>query len=61
MNGFETEARKKWQDAMKKLKPRVENVWIVSENVFIRGAAKTMGLLAGYGVKVCKSIDEVGK
>lgn len=60
MNGFETEARKQWQEAMKQFKPQIQDVWVVSENVFIRGAAKTMGLLAGYNIKACKSIAEVG-
>ncbi|MBS1487770.1 MAG: hypothetical protein JST43_09285 [Bacteroidetes bacterium] len=59
MLGFETEARKQWQEIMKKFKPQIENVWVISESIFIRGAARTMGMLTGYNIKSCRSISEV--
>lgn len=61
MTGFDTEARRKWQAAMKELKDQTSNIWIVSDNLFILGAAKTMGLLTGFGIKVTRSMSEVGK
>lgn len=51
MTGFDTEARRVWQDAMSKMKPQIGSIWIVSTNVFILGAARTMGLLTGFNIK----------
>ncbi|MBS1559144.1 MAG: hypothetical protein JST69_10505 [Bacteroidetes bacterium] len=59
MSGFETEARKHWQETMKLFKGQINDVWIVSENIFIRTAAKTMGLLTGFNMKTCNSVSEV--
>lgn len=61
MTGFDTEARRKWQTALKDLKNQTGSIWIVSENIFILGAAKTMGILAGFPIKVTRSLSEVGK
>lgn len=59
MSGFETEARKHWQETMKLFKGQISDVWVVSENIFIRTAAKTMGLLTGFNMKACNSVSEV--
>ena len=61
MSGFDTEARRKWQSIMKELKSQTGEIWIVSDNIFILGAAKTMGLLTGYSIKVTRAMSEVGK
>lgn len=60
MVGFDTEARRKWQATLKELKSETGEIWVVSESIFILGAAKTMGILAGYQVKVTRSLKEVG-
>jgi hypothetical protein len=59
MTGFDTAARKKWQETMKELQPRTNVIWIVSDNIFIIGAAKTMSLLTRYVIKSVKSLDEI--
>ena len=59
MTGFDTAARKKWQDAMRELQPRTNVIWIVSDNIFIIGAAKTMSILTRYTIKSVKSLDEI--
>jgi hypothetical protein len=61
MSGFDTGARKKWQEAMKELQPYTDVIWIVSDNIFIIGAAKTMGVLTRYTIKAVRSLDEVRK
>ena len=61
MSGFDTEARRKWQAALGELKSQTGEIWIVSDNIFILGAAKTMGLLTGFSIKVTRSLAEVGK
>jgi hypothetical protein len=61
MTGFETEARRNWQNAMKEFKTRLGEIWIVSDNIFILGAAKTMGLLTGFNMKVSRSLKDIGR
>jgi len=59
MTGFATDARRIWQDTMKSHKNQIDVIWLVSDNIFIRGAAKTMGLLTGFPIKVTKSLGEI--
>lgn len=59
MTGFDTDARRIWQDTMKAHKNQIDVIWLVSDNIFIRGAAKTMGLLTGFPIKVTKSINDI--
>jgi hypothetical protein len=59
MTGFDTAARKRWQETMKELQPRTDVIWIVSDNIFIIGAAKTMGILTRYTIKSVKSLEEI--
>ncbi len=60
LTGFDTEARRNWQAALKEQKGNIGEVWVVCNNLFILAAAKTMGLLSGYSLKVTRSISEVG-
>jgi hypothetical protein len=60
MTGFDTEARRMWQATLKELKGETGEIWVVCENIFILGAAKTMGILAGFHLKVTRSINEIG-
>lgn len=59
MTGFDTPARKLWQSTLAELKSHTGNIWIVSTNNFILAAAKTMGLLSGYDIRVVKSIESI--
>ena len=59
MNGFDTSARRIWQDTMKQHKNQIDVIWLVSDNTFIRGAAKTMGLLTGFPIKVTKAMSDI--
>ena len=59
MTGFDSAARKTWQSTMSELKSKTGSIWIISSNAFILGAAKTMGLLSGYDIKVAKSIESI--
>jgi hypothetical protein len=59
MTGFDTSARRRWQDAMTLHKPLINVVWIISTNIFILGAAKTMGLLTGFTIRIARSLHEV--
>jgi len=59
MTGFDTDARRIWQETMKSHKHQIDVIWLVSDNIFIRGAAKTMGVLTGFPIKVTKSLSEI--
>lgn len=59
MTGFDTEARRKWQAELKEQKKNIADVWVVCSNLFILGAAKTMGILSGYTIKVTRSMTEI--
>ncbi len=59
MNGFDTGARRIWQDTMKQYKNQIDVIWLVCDNTFIRGAAKTMGLLTGFPIKVTKTMIDI--
>ncbi len=61
MKGFETNARRNWQAAMSGYKNQIDVIWIVCDNLFILTAAKTMGILTGLPIKVCRTLDLVGK
>lgn len=59
MTGFDTGARRNWQNAMSELRDQLGEIWIVSENIFILTAARTMGVLTGFNIKATKSVDEI--
>lgn len=59
MTGFDSSARKIWQATMGEFKQRTGSIWIISSNVFILGAAKTMGVLTGFLIKVAKTTSEI--
>jgi hypothetical protein len=56
---FDARARKSWQKTMQKHKPVVNITWLIIDNVFVVGAAKTRGLLTSFPVKATKSINEI--
>lgn len=61
MTGFDSAARKRWQSAMSELKPRTGQIWIISTNLLILSAAKTMSILTRYSIKSVRTLAEVGK
>lgn len=59
MTGFDSTARQLWQAMMKEYKPRIGNIWMISDNRFILAAAKTMGVLSGFSIKTARSLDDI--
>ena len=43
MKGYDSQARKVWQDALQELKSRIGTVWLVSGSSFVRLGAMLMG------------------
>jgi len=59
MTGFDTDARRAWQAAMNEHKSKIGTIWLVCDNFFILGAAKTMGVLTGFNIRVAKSLKDI--
>ena len=52
MKNYETASRLLWQKNMSDTRKQIGDIWIISENRLILAAAKTMGLLTGFKIKV---------
>ncbi len=59
MTGYDTNARKQWQQTISDLKSQVEYIWIISDNKNFRTAAKTMGFLTKFKIKTANSESEI--
>ena len=61
MTGYDTEARKQWQQTIGDLKSQIKCMWIITDNNLFRMAARTMGLLTKFQIKTAKSESEICK
>ena len=61
MTGFENSARVIWQKAIKKLKPKIGVVWLITTSKVIKAGAKLMSVFTSYDLKVVKSEKEIGR
>lgn len=59
MTGYDTPARKRWQQTISDLKSQIEYLWVVTDSNTIRIAANTMGLLTKFTIKTAKSESEI--
>ena len=59
MSGYDTEARKLWQQTISDLKFQIECMWIITDNALFTIAAKTMGLMTKFKIKTAKSEAEI--
>ncbi|NOZ45495.1 MAG: hypothetical protein GXO79_01810 [Chlorobi bacterium] len=59
MTGYETNARKLWQQTINELKSQIDYMWIISTNTMFKTAAKTMGLLIRFKIKTANSESEI--
>ena len=58
MTRYDSSARLLWQKQMNRYKDNILSTWIISNNIMIKTAAKTMGLLGGFDVNTANSIEE---
>ncbi len=61
MAGYESDARKSWQNMLKESKEQIGDIWIVTSKTMFRVAAKTMALLTNYNLKAVSSESEIFK
>lgn len=59
MTGFEQAAKKKWMVAMNEMYDQMEEVWLVADNILIRGAARLMSKFSKHELKAFKNTSEV--
>jgi hypothetical protein len=59
MNGYESNARKLWQNTIGELKNQIDFFWIVTDNKLFRIAGQTMGLLTKFKIKTVTSEADI--
>lgn len=59
MTGFEQKAKNRWMDAMNYHSNRTNSIWLISDNILIRGAARLMSKFSRHELKVFRKKDEV--
>ena len=52
MDGFDYEARQKWQHAMNELKPQINEIWLITNSKLFLVSAKVMGVLTSIPIHV---------
>ena len=50
MTGYESEARKLWQDGLKRLRPQIRAIHLVSDSAVIRMGASVVGMFLGLEI-----------
>ena len=59
MTGFELSARKEWYDAMQGFKGQITKVYVVSNRIMIRSAAKVMLQFFGIASEIYQSPEDL--
>lgn len=55
MTGYDSNARKIWQQTISDLKSQIGYIWIITDNKLFRTAAMTMGLLTKFKIRTASS------
>ncbi len=59
MTGFELQARKEWYNAIQKHKNQIKKVYVISDKLMIRSAAKVMLQFFGIKSQIARSNDNL--
>ena len=59
MKGYDSDARVKWQSALKEMNTQIDSIWLISDSSIIKMGATMMGLFSSLNVKVIKSESEI--
>ena len=59
MKGYESGARRAWQDAIQEMKGRIAGIWLVSGSAFVRMGAMVMGKAISIPIRTVNSRYEV--
>ncbi len=58
MTGFDQKAKKRWMHTMDEMQRQIAEVWLISDKMLIRGAARLMSKFSEHQLKTFKSLDE---
>lgn len=58
MTGYDEASREMWQEFMKDIKNRLEEVHLISKNVLIRVGGSVVGMFVGMKITTWSSIEE---
>jgi len=59
MKGYESEARIMWQQMLKKYKPIIGTVWVITNSTLIKAGLKLLSTFTSYHFKVVKSCHDI--
>lgn len=59
MTGFENSARVEWQHAVKKLKTKIDVIWLIANSKVIKAGAKVMSMFSSFKIKNVDNEDEL--
>jgi hypothetical protein len=61
MVGYDRGAREAWQVFIKNIKPKIETINLVSQNILIRTGAMVIGIFSGIKIVPWVSLDDFKK
>lgn len=59
MKNYETEARIAWQNAVKKHRANIENIWLITDSVTITAGAEIISFFTSLKIRPIKSFEEL--
>ncbi|MEJ2543609.1 MAG: hypothetical protein P8Y99_06030 [Calditrichaceae bacterium] len=59
MQGYDHEARKKWQTALSELEKQIDFIWIITQSTMFKMGAQVMALLTNLNLKVVDTEDNI--
>lgn len=59
MTGYDPGARRRWQQALDKMKSQIKNIWLISNSNIIKMGAMLMNTFTHLDIKIVKSEEEV--
>lgn len=59
MKEFDYDAKDAWLQTLSKYSARIEHIYVVSDSILFRGAARVMSKLSKLNLEACKSFEEM--
>jgi hypothetical protein len=59
MAGYQSDARKLWQSAMKEMKGQIGTIWLITQSPIIRMGARMMSTFSSLDIMVVRSENEI--
>lgn len=61
MVGYDSEARRAWQRALRELGGQISHVWLITESKLVKMGAAVMGALTGLDIRVVASASAIAR